>query len=158
MTKNSPLRGIILAIVDERGPHPQLWYPESFANLAQIHNSAVKSFSIMIGDRSYREKSLFDMTCFGILPFPDINSVGFIHFFGVENINPEKKTNQLPTTITLFFEDAFRDELCRHSPEIHQFLERESKILWETAQGKASGSSVLSQLFQKMIEFLNNLD
>ena len=123
MKEKLPLNGIIISIIDERGPYPKLWYP-NFATLSQIHNSAVKSFSILVGDKSYREKSPRDLTCFSILPFPDINSIGFIHFSGFNEINEKKSSpRELPITITLLFDEAYRDELCQKSPKLYQFLE-----------------------------------
>jgi hypothetical protein len=156
MAKPSSLRGIIFSIVDERGPHPKAWYPD-FTQLGHIHNSAVKSFSIMIGDKSYREKSLQDLTCFGILPFPDIDAVGFIHFFGVEN--PQKTTRaipELPITITLLFEVSYRDELCEKGPRLHEFLERESERLWAYFKDGTSNNEALSELFTKVEDLLKD--
>ena len=154
MTKSYPLRGIILSVVDERGPHPTLWYP-NFANLAQIHNSSVKSFSILIGDKSYREKTPSDLTCFGILPFPDIKSIGFIHFSGFDDLRRKKSlTKQLPATITLLFDESYRDQLCQKGPELHQFIEREASSIWSSVQEENSSSQILSNLYAKLEKFL----
>jgi len=157
MREKNRLNGIILSIVDERGPHPRIWYPD-FAPLTQIHNSAVKSFSIMIGDKSYREKSPSDLTCFGILPFPDIKAIGLIHFSGVDSL-PHKKPlpRELPATITLMFDESYRDEVCKNSPQIHQFLERETKALWPSLQDKKSDTKLLSKLYNKLLTFFNSL-
>ncbi|MHA1130206.1 MAG: hypothetical protein ACTSQI_17650 [Candidatus Helarchaeota archaeon] len=154
MTKFCPLRGIIFSIVDERGPYPKAWYPD-FTELGHIHNSAVKSFSIMIGDKSYREKSLRDLTCFGILPFPDIDAIGFIHFFGVENPNKVGRgIPELPMTITLLFEDTYRDELCKKCPRLYAFLEGESEALWAYFKNGTSDNEILSVLFIKVQDLL----
>ncbi|HUY00411.1 MAG TPA: hypothetical protein VMV49_12695 [Candidatus Deferrimicrobium sp.] len=151
---SNPLRGIILSIVDESGPHPQGWHP-NFATLSQILNSAVKSFSIMIGDKAYREKSLLDLTCFGILPFQDMNAVGFIHFFGVNRIpNTNRSQRELPITLTLMFDEAYRDTLCQKSPQIHQFLENETKNLSSTVLNEQKNKALLENLYNKLIKFL----
>ncbi|NVM29547.1 MAG: hypothetical protein HWN65_11965 [Candidatus Helarchaeota archaeon] len=152
-----PLNGIILSIVDEKGPHPQFWYP-NFASFAEIYNSAVKSFSIMIGEKTYREKSPRELTCFGILPFPDVKSIGFIHFFGTEDIRtPKKMEGDLPSTITLLFPESYRDEVCKKSPKLHQFLERESKDLWSSLQNDNSSSDILSEFYHKIEKYFDNL-
>ncbi|MHA1650576.1 MAG: hypothetical protein ACTSYB_10325 [Candidatus Helarchaeota archaeon] len=157
MSQKLPLNGIIISIIDERGPHPKIWYP-NFATLQQIHNSAVKSFSILVGDRSYREKSPRDLTCFSILPFPDINSIGFIHFSVFNEINEKKSSSrELPITITLLFDETYRDELCQKGPMLYQFLVRESESLWGSLQHHESNAHPLSKLYEKIINFLNQI-
>jgi hypothetical protein len=154
MSISNQLRGIILSIVDESGPHPKGWHP-NFATLSQIHNFAVKSFSIMIGDKAYREKSLLDLTCFGILPFQDINAVGFIHFFGVNKIpDTNQAQRELPITLTLLFDESYRDILCQISPQLHQFLERERKNLWPTVFNEQKDKELLKKLYDKLLQFL----
>ena len=157
MKKKNPLNGIILSIVDDKGPHPVIWHPD-FANLSQIHNSAVKSFSIMIGDKSYREKSLNALTCFGILPFPDMDAVGLIHFTGVESQDKTPKSRgEIPTTLTMLFKKTFRNKLCEISPRIHEFLERETKDLWQSIQYEEPNRQALSDLHVKLKKFLKTL-
>ena len=155
MSQESPLTGIILSVVDERGPHPRMWYPKSFGNIAQIHNAAVKSFAIMIGDRSYRDKSPSDLTCFGILPYQDMDSIGFIYFSGFEDpIERKPLPTQRPATITLIFKKSYRDEVCQKSPQINNLLDREAKTLWEFLQKGETNSKLLSELYNKLIAFL----
>ncbi|NVM53676.1 MAG: hypothetical protein HWN66_08225 [Candidatus Helarchaeota archaeon] len=157
MKQKVPLNGIILSVVDEKGPHPKIWYP-NFASLSEIHNSALKSFSIMIGDKSYREKTPRELTCFGVLPFPDMKAVGFIYFSGYEDPRPKNPLpSELPTTITLLFHESYRDEICQKSPQIHQFLEKETKNLWPLLQKETLDPNILSQLHDKLLTFLEKL-
>ena len=147
MKQKGPLKGIILSIVDDKGPHPVIWHPD-FADLSKIHNSAVKSFSIMIGDKSYREKSLYDLTCFGLLPFPDMDAVGLIHFTGVKSEDKTPKSRgEIPTTLTIMFQKSFLNKLCEISPRVHEFLERETKDLWSSLQDEESSSQKLLIIF-----------
>jgi len=155
MSQESPLTGIIVSVVDEKGPHPRMWFPRNFGNIAQIHNSAVKSFAIMIGDSSYREKSPRDLTCFGILPYQDMDSIGFIYFSGFEDpIERKPLPTQRPATITLIFKKSYRDEVCQKSPQINNLLDREAKTLWESLQKGETNSKLLSELYNKLIAFL----
>ncbi len=148
------LNGVILSVVDEKGPHPLGWYP-NFASLTQIHNSAVKSFAILIGDKIYRKKTPQELVCFGILPFPDIKSIGFIHFFGMEDSrNPKYMKGEIPTTVTLFFPESYRDEVYKKATRLHQFLERETK---ELGAADSSTPKILSKLYEKVEKFLETL-
>ena len=151
------LMGLIIAVVDEQGPRPKIWYP-AFADVAQIHNFAVKSFSIMIGEKSYREKPLHELTCFGVLPFQDLKAVGFIHFFGVENNKNRKGARaEIPTTITLLFPETLHNEVCQKSPHIHRFLERENKIFWPFVHNENPDSQELAPIYKKLINYLDTL-
>ena len=159
MGKKLTLLGIIIAVVDDLGPRPKAWYPsEYFTNLSLIHNSAVKSFSIMIGEKSYREKPLHELTCFGILPFKDIKAVGFIHFFGIEA--PQKRKGvrpEIPTTITLLFPEPFQNEVCQKSSQIHSYLERENKTFQPFIYDESPDSQNLLPIYKKLITFLDTL-
>ena len=157
MRKKNHFRGLILSIADGKGPRPKLWFPE-FANLAHIHNSAVKSFSVLLGDRAYRKKSFKELSCFGILPFLDMQSVGFIQFSGIENWEEDElPQKEVPATLTLIFDKAYRDELCQNSPQIHQFLERETKTLWPKLREAQPKMEILSSLYEKIKVFLEKL-
>ena len=157
MRKKDHFRGLILSIADGEGPHPKLWFPD-FADLTHIYNSAVKSFSVLLGDRAYRENSFKKLSCFGILPFLDMKSVGFIQFSGVENWKKEEvQQDEIPATLTLIFDAAYRDKLCQHSPQLHQFLERETKAVWPSLQEEEPREEILSELYQKIKNFLEKL-
>ena len=156
MGKKLSLSGIIVSVVDEQGPRPKGWYP-NFTSLTHIHNSAVKSFSIMIGDRSYREKPLCELTCFGILPFKDIKAVGLIHFFGVQDKKKKEGTrSEIPTTITLLFPEAQYNEICQNSPQIHRFLERENKMFLSFIQ-EEEDSQKLAPIYKSIEKYLETL-
>ncbi|MHA1266125.1 MAG: hypothetical protein ACTSRS_12910 [Candidatus Helarchaeota archaeon] len=156
MAKEPPLIGIIVSIVDERGPHPVSWYPDNFASVTEIHNSAVKSFSIMIGDKSYRQKSPSDLKCFGILPFPDLDSIGFIHFTGIEDLPaPKPLLKERPITITLLFKEPYRDTLCQKCAQLHKFLKTEEKTFYGRLKNEDdSVLLLLSNLHKKLLKFL----
>ncbi len=161
MGKKDLLLGILISIADKRGPCPLIWYPPNFADIAQIHNSAVKSFSLLFGDKIYREKAFHELTCFGILPFLDLNAVGIVHLSGIHLPGREDLENpqhELPFTITLMFNQSYRDELCQNSPKIHQFLEGESKALWGALQEEHSAAQAfLAEFFQKVAKFVEQL-
>jgi hypothetical protein len=158
MDKKFSLMGLIIAVVDEQGPHPKIWYP-NFASLVQIMNSSVKSFSIMIGDKSYRENPIHELTCFGVLPFKDIKAVGLIHFFGVEDKQKRggRKT-EFPTTITLFFPEKNFNEICQNSPQIHRFLERENKMFWQFIYDENPSSQQIIPVYTQLTEYLDTLE
>jgi len=151
------LLGFIIAVVDEQGPRPKVWYP-TFAEISQIHNSAVKSFSIMIGEKIYREKPLHELTCFGVLPFKDLNAIGFIHFFGVENTQKKKNMKQeIPTTITILFPETQSIEIYQKCPQIHHFLEKENKVFWPFVQDGNPDPQKLRPILKKLTNYLNTL-
>ncbi len=155
MSQESPITGIIVSVVDERGPHPKMWFPKDFGTIAQIHNSAVKSFAIMIGDKAYRKQSPSDLKCFGILPYHDMGSVGFIHFSGFEDSRDIKPlTKERPATITLLFKASYRDDVCQKSPQLHDFLDREAKIIWDSLHRRDYNPQILSELYDKVLTFL----
>lgn len=155
MSKDSPLVAIIVSIVDEKGPHPRFWYPIDFGSLAEIHNSAVKSFSIMIGDKSYRDKSLTDLTCFGLLPYPDLHSIGFIFFSGFEDIRINSPLpSERPVTITLLFQESYCDELCAKSPALYTFLKHQLSPIWDALKEHNSQSNAIIELYQEVLHFL----
>lgn len=157
MGKKLSLLGLLLAVVDEQGPRPKIWYP-NFASLAHIHNSAVKSFSIMIGDRSYRERPLTELTCFGLLPFKDINAVGLIHFFGIQDKNRKEGVRpEMPTTITLLFPEGQYNDVCQSSPQIHRFLERENKMFLPFIQNDDADSQQLANIYNAVKKYLETL-
>ena len=157
MLKKNHFRGLILSIADGQGPRPKSWFPE-FTDLTHIYNSAVKSFSILLGDRAYRKDSFQKLSCFGILPFLDMKSVGFIQFSGVESWEEEEvPQKEIPATLTLIFDDAYRDKLCQHSPQLHQFLKRETKIVWPSLREEEPNTVILSELYDKIKDFLEKL-
>ena len=155
MSQESQLTGIVVSVVDARGPHPMMWFPKDFGTISQIHNAAVKSFAIMIGDKTYRDKSPSDLTCFGLLPYQDMDSIGFIYFSGFEDpIERKPLPKQRPATITLLFKKSYRDEVCHKSPQIHNLLDREANTLWESLQKGETNAKLLSELYNKLIAFL----
>lgn len=149
-TDKSYITGCVFAIFGALGPEAIFSYPipadSTLENVVSIHKTteysqrhymqvAVKSISLLLSDYSFdnlEDKSLENTHIFGILPYPDIKTIGFTYF--TYFFSP-KDQHYVPATLTLFVPEKHRsfiyDSISRLKLPIQNFTHNMIQIVKE---------------------------
>lgn len=142
------IKGCVLGIFGQLGPEAIFEYPVPYdINIPGINESfitrefsqrnymqvAIKSIALLLNDYALSdsaEENLETVEIFGVLPYPDIDIIGFTYFtyFFSENLNRFS-----PVTLTLFIPEQYRgfiyDSLPRLKEPIREFTRSLTELI-----------------------------
>ncbi len=133
---------------ESEGPTPVVCIPDNM-NESHQYLIAMKSISLLMGEQVYQEGKNFDLSYFGILPFPDIGLVSLTYFFLIQDESARGKAKA--STISILVDEKQAQFLYGNMKQLSIMISDVS-----TAIDKKTNEKALEEKMWVLFDKINN--
>ncbi|WP_457558214.1 ADP-ribosylation factor-like protein [Candidatus Harpocratesius sp.] len=176
-TENLIIKGSVFSIFGQMGPEAIFGFPVPkdgrIKDLKEVYITsdftqqsymqvAIKSIALLLSDyslESSEEDHLEKNEIFGVLPYPDIHTIGFTYFTYYFSKNSQRYS---PITLTLFIPEHHRSFIYDSLPRLKEPTRKFAQFLIDTIKqynitSEAEAAPIFPQILPNFIEFFEKL-